>query len=158
MLQQTQQVSGIKDFFNLMPSLCGCGPDATLEQHQQHHSEYMSSSSSPPGSYSAFPGNHYHRQQIPIHGGDYVNHSINNNTINEAKDLSMQAQSFDSIPLGGDGLMGDRKKENQQVKENFHGRKSRSPNSGATCNKSRNGTNEKPSTTSGMGYLQEGMV
>lgn len=140
MLQQSQQVPGIKDFFNLVPSLCGCGPESTMEQHHSHYGPSSSPQSHHHSSYPPFHNSQFHQQRhhAPLPVGDYMHHHMhnNNNASNEVKDLSMPPQH--SPPPTMSSVEASAKKRDYPSKEASQQqptRKGRSRDSGVTCNK-----------------------
>ncbi len=148
MLQQSQQVPGIKDFFNLVPSLCGCGPESTME----HHSHYGPSSSPQSHHHSSYPpfhNNQFHQHQhqrhhAPLPVGEYMHPHMhnNNNTSNEVKDLSMPPQhspptmsNVETLPTAKKRDYPSKETSQQHNMQQQPTRKSRSRDSGVTCNK-----------------------
>ncbi|ODN03465.1 Dorsal root ganglia homeobox protein [Orchesella cincta] len=119
MLQQSQQVPGIKDFFSLMPSLCGCSPSESSQLEHQHN---YSSSSSPPQHYPFHPNHHLNSVYQSTMPTDF---SMHNNNEELPSSSVKDGASTSEINLS----------EKRGSKEGQQARNKTKAEIGASCNK-----------------------
>ncbi|CAL8133871.1 unnamed protein product [Orchesella dallaii] len=138
MLQQSQQVSGIKDFFSLMPSLCGCSPTESSPLEHQHN---YPPSSSPNQHYPFHPNHHLSSaypssQQLisPTIPTDFSMHGGNNNNDELSSSSTRGGDGKDVTSTSETNYSEKRNSKDGHVARN----KSRADN-GATCNKTTSG-------------------